>query len=51
MQSAVGGPIIFLERGSASNLFRHTGCGRKNRCRALFMQLLKELEEIKHREP
>jgi hypothetical protein len=40
-----------MERGAASNLFRHTRSGRKNWCRVLFMQLLKEFEEIKLREP
>jgi hypothetical protein len=34
-----------LERGVVPNLFRRTGSGRKrNRCRALFLELPKELE-------
>jgi hypothetical protein len=33
-----------LKRGAVPNLFRCTGSGRKNRYRALFLQLPKELE-------
>jgi hypothetical protein len=41
-----------LGRGAATSLFRRTGSGRKrNRCRALFLQLPKEFDQITLREP
>jgi hypothetical protein len=45
------GKTAHLERGAAITIFRRTGSDSRNRSRDLFLQLPKEFEDIKLREP